>query len=99
MTTIMLTKESIAQDLANNHAEYVASYMNARAARLYVASYSSGAYGRIMLPLLKHFYPRVNWSGQSTWVALAVQDAMESIGYRFNFQGGVATFEKTGLAA
>lgn len=80
-----LTVEQIGQNIADNHTEAAASFINAKAPRLYYASYSRGTYGRIILPLLKKYYPRVNWNGASTSAGLEVVRRLEAKGYAWEF--------------
>mgnify|MGYP003457769193 CR=1 FL=1 len=93
MATMALTIDAIGQDIARNHTAYAAEFINQRAARLYCAKFSTGQYGRIILPLLTRYYPRMNWNGQSTSVGLAVQGELEAMGYKFMHSEGTTTFE------
>lgn len=83
MISIPMTVADIADNIANNHTEAAARFINERATKLYFASISRGTFGRIMLPLLKQIYPSMNWNGASTKVALALQVKLEAAGYMY----------------
>ena len=87
-----LTVESIAEFIATKHTAEAVEFINERAAKLYRASYSRGTYGRIMAPLIKRFYPRVNLNGQSTSAGLAITGALERMGYEWKTGQGPVKF-------
>ena len=93
MATITLTVESIAQTIANDEAS-TAKFINERAGKLFYASYSRGTYGRIMLPLIKKHYPRLDLNGASTSVALAITRKLEDNGYNWIPADGTMKFVK-----
>lgn len=86
-----LTVESIAENIAQYEAEAV-EFINQRAAKLYGASYSRGTFGRIMAPLIKKHYPRLNLNGQSTSVGLAIVRQLERRGYGWKTGAGPVSF-------
>lgn len=88
-----LTVESMAQRIANSE-ETVAEFINERAYKLYFAKFSTGQYGKIMLPLIRLFYAGVNLNGQSTRLALAITNEMKAKGYDFKTGNGSVTFRK-----
>lgn len=83
MISIPMTVEAIAENIASNHTETAARFINERATKLFFASIGRGTYGRMMLPLLKQIYPSMNWNGASTKVALALQVKLEAAGYKY----------------
>lgn len=93
MTTVTLTVESIAETIAKDEAN-TAKFINDRAGKLFYASYSRGTYGRIMLPLIKKHYPRLDLNGASTNVALAITGKLEQNGYHWIPADGTMKFVK-----
>ena len=93
MATITLTVESIAERIAADEAT-TAKFINERAGKLFYASYSRGTYGRIMLPLIKKHYPRLDLNGASTSVALAITRKLEENGYNWIPADGTIKFVK-----
>jgi len=93
MTTVTLTVESIAETIAKDEAN-TAKFINERAGKLFYASYSRGTYGRIMLPLIKKHYPRLDLNGASTSVALAITGKLEQNGYHWIPADGTMKFVK-----
>lgn len=93
MATITLTIESIAERIAADEAA-TAKFINERAGKLFYASYSRGTYGRIMLPLIKKHYPRLDLNGASTSVALAITSKLEQNGYHWIPADGTMKFVK-----
>ena len=95
MTTVTLTVESIAETIAKDEAN-TAKFINDRAGKLFYASCSRGTYGRIMLPLIKKHYPRLDLNGASTSVALAITGELKNLGYEFVVENKTVTFRKVG---
>ena len=88
-----LTIEEMAQRIARSE-EATAEFINERAYKLYFAKFSTGQYGRIMLPLIRRVYAGVNLNGQSTRLALAITSEMKAKGYDFRTGNGTVTFRK-----
>lgn len=82
MVQVTLTVESIAEQITKNET-VAAKFINERAHKLYYAKYSTGSYGKIMLPLIRQYYPRLNMNGMSTSVALAITRKLEENGYNW----------------
>lgn len=70
----------------------IAEFINDRAPKLYFAKYSTGSYGRIMLPLIKKLAPNMNPNGLSTDIALAITREMERKGYHFIIENSTVKF-------
>lgn len=88
-----LTIEDMAKRFARSE-EVTAEFINDNAYKLYFAKYSTGAYGRIFLPLIRKIYAGVNLNGQSTRLALAITNEMKTLGYDFVTGNGTVKFEK-----
>lgn len=88
-----LTIESMAERITRSE-DLTAEFINERAYKLYFAKFSTGQYGRIMLPLIRKFYAGVNLNGQSTRLALAITNEMKAKGYDFKTGNGTVTFRK-----
>lgn len=87
-----LTVESIAEYITKNHEAEAVEFINSKARQFYGASYSRGTYGRLMLPLIKKHWPRLNLNGQSTSVALAITGQLERKGYGYKTEAGAVSF-------
>lgn len=93
MVQVTLTVENIAETIARDEASTV-KFINERAGKLFYASYSRGTYGRIMLPLIKKHYPRLNMNGMSTSVGIAITRKLEQNGYNWIPANGKMKFVK-----
>lgn len=93
MVHVTLTVENIAETIARDEANTV-KFINDRAGKLFYASYSRGTYGRIMLPLIKKHYPRLDMNGMSTSVGLAITRKLEQNGYNWIPANGTMKFVK-----
>ena len=89
-----MTPSQFAETVTRSFTPSVAEFINEKAPKLYFAKYSTGAYGRIMLPLIKKFAPNMNLNGLSTDIALAITNAMKAKGYDYHVENGTVTFRK-----
>ena len=90
-----MTIEAIAQNIVTNYTDEVAKFINSKASKLYTASYSSGQYGRLYLPLIKMFYSNLNLNGHSTSIGLAITRLMEDMGYTWDWSEAKQSMEFT----
>jgi hypothetical protein len=88
-----LTIEDMAKRFARSE-EATAEFINSKAEKLYFAKYSTGAYGRIFLPLIRKIYAGVNLNGQSTRLALAITGEMKALGYDYVCEDKTVHFRK-----
>ena len=88
-----LTIEDMAKRFARSE-EATAHFINEKAPKLYFAKYSTGAYGRIFLPLIRRIYAGVNLNGQSTRLALAITAEMKELGYDYHVENGTVNIRK-----
>lgn len=89
-----MTPSQLATIAVRSFEPTVASFINEKAPKLFFAKYSTGQYGRIMLPLIRQLAPNAQLNGLSTDIALAITRAMEAKGYKFITGNGTVTFKK-----
>lgn len=89
-----MTPTTLANIATRSFEPTVASFINERAPKLYFAKYSTGQYGRIMLPLIRQLAPHANLNGLSTDIALAITNAMKAKGYDYHVENQTVTFRK-----
>lgn len=88
-----LTSEKIAAYLVEKKETQTANFINSKAAKIYCASYRSGAYGKIFINFIKENYPiKLNFNGASTDLAIEITRQMELKGYSFKHEGNEVKF-------
>lgn len=90
-----LTSEKIASYLVENKETETANFINSKAAKIYCASYRTGAYGRIFANFIKNNYPlKLNFNGALTDLAIETTRQMECKGYSFQHENNTVKFSK-----
>lgn len=89
-----MTPTAFAKTVTRSFESVAVEYIDSKANRLYFAKYSTGEYGRLMLPLIKKFAPNINLNGQSTNIALAITNELKAKGYDYHVENGSVSFRK-----
>lgn len=90
-----VTTKEIAQYFANKLEQKTVEFINKRANKIYCASYSSGAYGRIFSKFITdNFTVKLNLNGGSTDIAFEITQMLQNKGYDFIRDNSNITFAK-----
>jgi len=88
-----LTTEKIAIYFVENKRIETANFINSNAAKIFCASYRSGAYGKIFLNFIKNNYPiKIGFNGMLTETAIEITRQMEILGYSFKCENNTVKF-------